>query len=186
MTTRKGLPRLLVFTDPQRTPDLEALAGALPRGSALVYRSFGAPEAEAVAARLVALAHARGARVLIGADAALAARVGADGVHLPERMASRVRAARSGRRGWIVTTAAHSLAAARRARAAGADAAVVSAVFSSRSLSAGRPIGVLRLAAIARAAGLPVYALGGVNDHTAGRLRDVGAAGLAAVEGFRT
>ena len=41
---RKRLPRLLVFTDPQRTPNLEALARALPRGAALVYRSFGAPD----------------------------------------------------------------------------------------------------------------------------------------------
>lgn len=184
--TRKGLPRLLVFTDPQRTPDPEAVARALPRGAALVYRSFGAPEAAAVAARLVATAHARGALVLIGADAELAARVGADGVHLPERLTSPARAARAGNRGWIVTTAAHSLAAARRAKAAGADAAVVSAVFPSRSPSAGRPLGVLRLAAIARGAGLPVFALGGVNDRTAARLKDTGVAGLAAVEGFRT
>lgn len=162
------------------------MARALPRGAALVYRSFGAPEAEAVAARLVALAHAHGALVLIGADAGLAARVGADGVHLPERLASRARAIRSRNPRWIVTAAAHSLTAARRAKLAGADAAVVSAVFPSRSPSAGRPIGVLRLAQIARAAGLPVYALGGVNDRTAGRLKDASVVGLAAVEGFRT
>jgi len=175
-----------VFTDPQRTADPEAVARALPRGAALVYRSFGAPKAEAVAARLVAAAHAKGALVLIGADAALARRVGADGVHLPERLAARARPLRAANPRWIVTAAAHSLAAVRRARAAGADAAVVSAVFPSRSPSAGPPIGALRLAGIVRSAGLPVYALGGVNDRTAARLRRVGVAGLAAVEGFRT
>jgi thiamine-phosphate pyrophosphorylase len=42
----------------------------------------------------------------------------------------------------------------------------------------------LRLAQIARLAGIPVYALGGVNDRTAGRLKDLRLAGLAAVEGF--
>lgn len=183
---RKGSPRLLVFTDPQRTPEPEAVARALPRGAALVYRSFGARDAEAVAARLVAQAHARGALVLIGADPALAARVGADGVHLPERLASRARAVRSRNRRWIVTAAAHSPAAVRRAKAAGADAVVVSAVFPSRSPSAGPPMGALKLAGVVRGAGLPVYALGGVNDRTAGRLRGVGVAGLAAVEGFRT
>jgi thiamine-phosphate pyrophosphorylase len=183
---RKGLPALLVFTDPTRTPDVEALAARLPRGAALVYRSFGAPDAEALARRLVAQAHARGALVLIGADARLAVKVGADGVHLPERLASRARAAHAGNRRWLVTAAAHSPLAVRRARAAGADAAVVSAVFPSRSASAGAPIGPLRLAAIVRGARLPVYALGGVNDRTAGRLRDLGVAGLAAVDGFRT
>jgi thiamine-phosphate pyrophosphorylase len=85
-----------------------------------------------------------------------------------------------------VTTAAHSLRAARRARAAGADAAVVSAVFPSRSPSAGAPMGPLRLAALARAAGLPVYALGGVNEATARRLKDLPLAGLAAVDAFGT
>jgi thiamine-phosphate pyrophosphorylase len=180
---RKGLPRLLVLTDPARTPDLDAMARALPRGAALVYRSFGAADAETCARRLAAIAHARGARLLVGADARLAARSGADGVHLPERAAHRAGALKRARPDWIVTAAAHSPRAARRAAAAGADAAVVSTVFQSRSPSAGRPMGPLRLAALARAAGVPVYALGGVNTRTAARLKDLGLAGLAAVEG---
>lgn len=182
----RGLPRLLVFTDPTRTPDLEALAAGLPPGAALVFRAFGAPDAEAVARRLLKQVRARRGRLLIGADAGLAARIGADGVHLPERAAGRARALKTARPGWLVTAAAHSPAAARAARAAGADAAVVSAVFPSRSPSAGAPLGPLRLAQIARLAGLPIYALGGVNDATAGRLRDLPLAGLAAVEAFRT
>lgn len=184
--TRKGLPRLLVFTDPERTPDLEALAGRLPPGAALVFRAFGAADAEATGRRLLQLVRARGGRLLVGADAQLAARIGADGVHLPERAVARARRLKALRPDWLVTAAAHSPAAARRAQAAGADAAVVSAVFPSRSPSAGRPIGVIRLAQIARMAGLPVYALGGVNNRTAGRLKDTSVAGLAAVDGFRT
>lgn len=183
---RKGLPVLLVFTDPQRTPDPEALARRLPAGAALVYRAFGAADAEVVGRRLLKLVRARRGRLLVGADAWLAARIGADGVHLPERAASQARRLKAARPHWLVTAAAHSGWAARRALAAGADAAVVSAVFPSRSPSAGRPIGVLRLAQIAQQAGLPVYALGGVNDRTAARLGDLPLAGLAAVEGFRT
>jgi len=177
------MPRLLVFTDPQRTPDLEALAARLPFGAALVYRAFGAPEAESVGRRLLRQVRARGGRLLIGADAGLAARLGADGVHLPERSAARARALKARRPGWIVTAAAHSPWAARRARAAGVDGVVVSAVFPSRSASAGAPIGALRLAQIVRLADVPVYALGGVNDRTAGRLKNMRLAGLAAVEG---
>ena len=183
---RKGLPTLLVFSDPERTPDLEALARRLPVGAALVFRAFGAADAEATGRRLLKLVRARRGLLLIGADAGLAARIGADGVHLPERAAFRARRLKASRPDWLVTAAAHSPRAMRRARAAGVDAAVVSAVFPSASPSAGRPIGVLRLAQIARGAGLPVYALGGVNDRTAGRLQDVGLAGLAAVDGFRT
>jgi len=148
-----------------------------------VFRAFGAPDAVAQALRLKAIARARGLTLLIGADARLAAQVGADGVHLPERLAHRARAMR--RPGWLVTSAAHSLTAARRAGAAGCDAAVVSAVFPSASPSAGQAIGPLRVALLARRAGLPVYALGGINDRTARRLKDAGLVGLAAVEGLR-
>lgn len=130
------------------------------------------------------IARARGLTLLVGGDARLAAALAADGLHLPERLARR--APRLRRPGWIVTCAAHSLMAARRAKAAGADAVVVSAIFPSASPSAGPAIGPVRLARLARQAGLPVYALGGVNNKTARRLLDAGLAGLAAVDGLRT
>jgi thiamine-phosphate pyrophosphorylase len=178
---RKALPGLLVFTDPARTPDPVALARRMPRGAGLVYRAFSAADAEAVARKLKAVARARGLFLLIGADAKLAARVGADGVHLPERLAHRARALR--RRGWLVTAAAHS---ARAARAPGVDAVVISAVFPSNSASAGAPMGPVRLAIMARAAGRPAYALGGVTNETARRLLPTGVVGIAAVEAFRS
>jgi thiamine-phosphate pyrophosphorylase len=174
----------LFFTDPARTPDIEAAARRLPKGSAIVYRAFGTADAETQARRLLKIAKARGLLLLIGADAALAARVGAHGVHLPERMAGR--AQRLQRSTWIVTSAAHSAMAARRGLAAGADAVVVSAIFPSNSPSAGKPLGPLRLARLLRAVGGPVYALGGVNDKTARRLLPAGLVGLAAVEALRT
>ncbi|WP_375268081.1 thiamine phosphate synthase [Phenylobacterium sp.] len=178
------LPPLLLFTDPARTPDPMAAAAALPRGSAVVYRAFGAAEAPKIARELRTLTARRGVRLLIGADAALARAVGADGVHLPERLALRAGPLRRARPGWIITAAAHSLPAARRALAAGADAVVVSAVFPSRSASAGPPLGALRFARLVHAAGGPVYALGGVNMKNARRLLASGAVGLAAVEGL--
>ncbi|THD74270.1 MAG: thiamine monophosphate synthase [Phenylobacterium sp.] len=183
---RKGLPHLLFFTDPARTPDACAIAETLPRGAAIVFRAFGAADAEAQALRLKAIARRRGLKLLIGADAQLAARIRADGVHLPERLAANSRRLKAAHLRWIVTCAAHSLQAARRAGAFGADAAVVSAVFASRSPSAGAPIGPLRLAPLVRAAGLPAYALGGINNKTARRLKDAGLVGLAGVEGLRT
>lgn len=149
-----------------------------------MFRAFGATDAVDRGRRLKAIAGARGLKLLVGADACLAARLAADGLHLPERLAAKSR--RSRRRGWIVTCAAHSLAAARRAKAAGADAVVVSAIFASGSPSAGPPIGPVRLALLVRQAGLPVYALGGVNNKTARRLKDAGLVGLAAVGGLRT
>lgn len=180
---RKALPSLLFFTDPVRTPDPEAMAARLPAGSAIVYRHFGAPDAEDRARRLRAITRRRGVKLLIGADAALAARIGADGVHLPERLAHRALALKRAHPRWIVTSAAHSLAAARTSRA---DAVVVSVAFPSKSASAGAALGPIRLAALVRGAGRAAYALGGVNEKTARRLRDAGLIGLAAVDGLRT
>lgn len=183
-TPGKGLPSLLFFTDPARTPDPEAIARSLPRGAAIVFRAFGAPDALDRARRLRAIAGERGLVLLIGADAGLAHAAGAHGVHLPERLAHVARRLKAAHPGWIVTAAAHGEAAARRAARLGADAAVVSPAFPSRSPSAGRPLGPRRLSTITRAAGLPVYALGGITNENARRLLDAGVVGLAAVEGL--
>jgi thiamine-phosphate pyrophosphorylase len=174
---------LLFFTDPVRTPDPAAIAATLPPGAGVVYRHFGAPGAEAVARRLLAVARARGLKLLIGQDAALARRIGADGVHLPERLAPRAAGLKRAHPGWIVTSAAHSVAAARRGRG---DAVVISPALPSRSASAGRPLGPIRLATLVRAAGRPAYALGGIDNKTARRLIDAGLVGLAAVDALRT
>ncbi|MGZ3377679.1 MAG: thiamine phosphate synthase [Phenylobacterium sp.] len=182
---RKALPALLFLTDPQRTPDPEAIAATLPRGAGVVFRAFGAADAVEQAVRLKAIARARGLTLLIGQDGALAARVGADGVHLPERLACRARRLKAAHPGWIVTAAAHSPAAARRALAAGADAVVVSTVFASRSASAGRPMGAVRLALLVRRVKGPVYGLGGIDNKKARLLKDTGLTGLAAVGGFK-
>lgn len=163
-----------------RSPDPEAVAARLPRGSAIVYRAFGAADPQAMALRLKAIARRRGLKLLIGADEALAARVAADGVHLPERLASRAARIRARHPTWLITVAAHSSRAAR----AQVDAVVVSAIFPSNSPSAGRPLGPLRLARIVSTARSPVYALGGVNPTTAARLLGTGVLGIAGVEVF--
>lgn len=166
-----------------RTPDPEAVARRLPPGSAIVFRHFGAPDAEARARRLLAIARAGKLKLLIGRDISLAVRVGADGVHLPERLSHRAGAVKRAHPRWLVTSAAHSLAAA---KAGEADAVVVSVAFPSNSASAGAALGPMRLAMRVRAAGRPAYALGGVTNKTARRLLGAGLVGLAAVDGLRT
>ena len=172
-------PRFWFFTDPERTPEPVARARALPRGAAVVYRHFGAKDRCAVAAALRAV---RGLRLLIGADEALAREVGADGVHLPERLAHRAAALKRSRPSWLVTAAAHSARALRDA--AGADAAVLSPVFASRSRSAGRALGLARAARMAGAASVPVIALGGLTRARADSLLRAGFAGVAGIDLF--
>jgi thiamine-phosphate pyrophosphorylase len=180
----KGLPVVWFVTDPDRTPDPEAIAARLPPGTGVIFRHFGRPGAQALAARLAAVAAERNLVLLIGADAALAAEIGAAGLHLPERRLADATSLKAAHPGWVVTAAAHSADAVRQAEAAGVDAVLLSTVFESRSPSAGAPLGVIGLARIVQATDLPVYALGGVNDRTAGLLVGTGAAGFAAVDGL--
>jgi thiamine-phosphate pyrophosphorylase len=175
------LPALILMTDPARTPDPVASAQRLPPGSAVIYRAFGAPDAARIGRALAAVARRRGLILLVGADASLARAIGADGVHLPERLGHRARALRAAWPHALITVAAHSRQAVRRAERFGADAAVLSSIFASDSPSAGAPLGRVRFGAIARASGLPVYALGGVTMKNAPELLGSGAAGVAAV-----
>jgi thiamine-phosphate pyrophosphorylase len=181
---RSPLPPLVFVTDPARTPDPAAIAARLPQGAGVIYRAFGAADAVGIAQRLRRVADARGLILLIGADADLAARVGADGVHLPERLIGQGRRLRARRPQWLLTAAAHNARAVRRAHLAGLDAALVSPVFTSLSPSANGALGPIRFASLVRLARLPVYALGGVNGGTASRLLSTGAVGLAAVQGL--
>ncbi|MGZ8363802.1 MAG: thiamine phosphate synthase [Caulobacteraceae bacterium] len=176
-----GLPVLWLFTDPLRVPDPVAAAEAMPAGSGVIYRPFAASDRKAVARALAGVARRLGLTLLIGGAPALARTCGAAGVHLPERFAHRAPAVRSAWPEGIVTAAAHSAAAIARAERSGAHAAFVSPVFESPSPSAGKPLGVRRFRRLVQAAGLPVYALGGVDMKTAPELLGSGAAGIAAI-----
>lgn len=174
-----AIPSLYLFTDPLRLPDPFAAAARLPRGAAVVYRHFGAADRFAVARGLARLARRRGLVLLVAADPDLAARVGADGVHWPERLLP-------SRRGneRIVTAAAHSAAAAARAFAAGMDCCVLGPLLPTASSSGRRPLGLFRASQTARAAPGRVIGLGGINVSSAPLLVGRGFAGIAAVEGL--
>lgn len=174
---RPPIPALFFFTDPARTPDPVACALRLPRGAAVVYRHFGASDRARTARRLSLICRARGLLLLIAADPDLAQRTGA-GVHWPERLLSSMPSRQTE---GLVTAAAHSSAAVADASRFGVSACVLGPVFATRSASANAPLGLFRASQIARAAGTPVIALGGIDAKTARRLVGRGFAGIAAV-----
>lgn len=177
--SRPGWPRLLFFTDPDRTPRPWETAGRLPRGSGVVFRHFGQAGAKDTAVRLRDATLEQGGLLLIGLDAELAEAVGADGVHLPERALDQAASIRTARPDWWITGAAHSVAAS---EATGLDALVVSPVFPAGGLSARRPaLGLTAFAASVRIASCPAYALGGINSSNARSLIGSGTCGLAGV-----
>ena len=172
------------MSDPDRTPDALAVARALPKGAALIYRHFGANDRKDIARQLRAISAENGLQFLVGQDVVLAETVDADGVHIPERELTAAKKIREQYSGWIVTAAAHSLDAVRKCAAADLDACIVSPVFASDSISAKNPLGVLKLTEMVKAAPIPIIALGGINANTAEKLLGSGVAGLAGVSGF--
>ena len=189
---RRRLPALILLTDEFRLADPSAVVARLPRGSAIILRHYGLadPERAALASKLRGLTRARGILLLIAAQGGtsndLARAVGADGIHLPEwRVRQGAWRALGGRKpNMLVTAAAHSWTALRRASAWGADAALLSPVFATVSHGAVRPLGPLRFAAWARMSAIPVYGLGGIDRRSAARLRQTRASGLAGVGGL--
>lgn len=176
-----GLPPAFFLTDPARTPEPEAVVAGLPRGWGVIYRHFGAEDREAVARRLLKLCRKRGILLLIGADAALAAKIGADGVHWPARLAEASRKWRG--RFKIQTMSGHFGDNPGNFRQFPVNAILFSTVFRSKSASAGAAIGALRFRKLAATLPCPVYALGGVNPDNG--LSIANAAGLAAIDGWR-
>jgi thiamine-phosphate pyrophosphorylase len=177
-----ALPPLILVTDRRRLADPLAAAARLPRGSAVLLRHYCDPDRARLAAALARLCRKRGLVLLVGADARLAARIGAGGLHLPEALVARRRWRR--RPGWLVTAAAHGEAAVRRAARAGVDACLLSPVFATASHPGARALGPVRFARLAHRAAVPVYALGGIDMRSARRLATGGACGIAAVGAF--
>lgn len=165
----RALPAIVLMTDDARKVDWVAAVAALPRGSAVVVRHRDAKGRERLARLLRPVCHARRVALLIADDAALAQRVGANGVHVPERQLARLPGIRARNARWLVSCSAHGAAAVLRANRLAADAIFVSPVFATASHPDHRALGVTRFAALVCGGGA-VYALGGIEMKTIRRL----------------
>ena len=178
-----GLPPLLFFTDPDRTPRPWETSARLPPGSAVVYRAFGAADAVETGRRLREATTDRGLKLLVGLDADLAQTLAADGVHLPEREAYSAPAIRAAHPSWLITAAWHGGPTSIQAL----DALVLSPIFPAGGASADKPsLGIVAFQERAQSVPLPVYALGGIKAANAASLTGTGACGLAAIDAIQS
>ncbi len=156
---------------------LERALAKLPRGSGLIYRHYHlkGPDRLARFRTLRRIARARG-HVVVLADSALTAREwGADGIY------GSPRALWPRRAGLLHLATAHDMAELGLAARLGADAALLSPVFPTRSHPGGRTLGAVRFRLLARQAALPVIALGGMDAR---RARSLGWKRWAAIDGL--
>jgi thiamine-phosphate pyrophosphorylase len=173
---RFALPSLVLMTDDDRLPDPAAAAWALPRGSLVTVRARDRTARARLAGTILSIARARYLFVLVADDPELAARAGADGLHLPEAKAQTASHWRACHPRWLITVASHGQKPVPDA----ADAVLLSAIFPTRSHNDRAPLGPLKAAFMAQRLSKPVYALGGIDARNAGRLSGA-FAGIAAI-----
>jgi len=172
------------MTDETRSGQLTGVIERMPKDSVLIFRHYGITDRALAARQVVRACHKRHIRCLIAADALLARRCKADGVHLPEHMLRGAPVRRFAPIGWWVTGAAHCRASVRRAQSRNLTAVLLSPVFASRSHPEGKLLGTLAFATIAHSTRIPLIALGGVHPHHFRRLAAAGACGVAGIDLF--
>lgn len=157
----------------------------MPAGAAVIFRDYDAPRRESLARRYLSICRGRGVFFLVAGDAALAARLGADGVHWPAfgKGVAAAPFATAGNR-LIATASCHDGAALSAAAAQGASLALLSPVFPTQSHRGAASLGIARFKALAGASPIPVLALGGVDETVAPPLAGPNVAGIAAISAF--
>lgn len=181
---RLQLPALYVISAVARFgPDAFAarLTRLLEAGVRLVQLREPGMSAEqlcACAARLAALCHRFGARLLVNSAPELAVAAGADGVHLNSRRLNALRSRPLDADFWVAASC-HDLDELRHAEAIDADFAVLSPVKPTSSHPAVSALGWDRFRELCRAVSLPVYALGGMVPGDLPVAQQAGAQGIA-------
>jgi len=156
-----------------------ALAGIAP-GTVLVQvreKQLGGRDLVALVSRVVAVAHARGARVVVNDRVDVALACGADGAHLPESGLAVAEARALLGAGGLLGASVHGEAGARARR--DASYLVMGPVWDSP----GKPASGLDALrdAVAAASGTPVFAVGGIDPERAALARGCGAWGVAVI-----
>lgn len=180
--------RLYAVTDRAWAADEDALLAqieaAIDGGAAMVQlrekhldNAAFLKEAE----RFVALCRRKGALSIINDNVEIAARTGADGVHVGQEdlEAGRVRELLGPDK--LIGVSAHTVAEALAAQAAGADYLGVGAMFPTGTKQDTRPVSYDTLKAICAAVDIPVVAIGGIGAGNVAELAGSGIAGVAVV-----
>lgn len=123
-----------------------------------------------------------GARLIINDRVDIALAVGADGVHIGQEDMPYTAARKLLGSGRIIGVTVHGVEEAVEAEAAGADYLGVSPIFATGTKGdAGEPCGTSTLAAIRRAVGIPIAAIGGIDIENAGEVIAAGADMVCAI-----
>lgn len=163
----QSLPNIWLISDQRNDATLEDALKWMPRSSGFIYRHYHLPGSQRWTRfqELRRIAKEREHAIIL-ADSALTAREwGADGIYgAPRSLYPK-------RRGLIQLATVHSLRELAEAHRKGADGALISPVFTTRSHPGGTVLGPVRFRLLAKHANIPVIALGGMSPARARALQ---------------
>jgi len=181
-------PPLLLVTDRRqaRRPLLEIVGAALGAGCrwiSLREKDLPADEQVPLARLLLPMIRRHGARLSIHGGTALARLAGVDGVHLPSGADAAAARAELGPQ-KLIGVSIHTVTEAEAIDAAVVDYALAGPAFETVSKPGyGPEIGRKGLAEMARAARVPLLAIGGINTVRVAEVIAAGCAGVAVMGG---
>jgi 8-oxo-dGTP diphosphatase len=177
---------LITGADPADAPGfLRRLQTSLAAGIGLVQlRAHAVADVDyrGLAREAFALCEGAGAKLVLNRDPQLVADLPAHGLHL-QAAALWGQPARPGGAD-LVGASCHTAADLKRAAALGLDYALLGPVMPTATHPKAATLGWSGFAALADAAALPVYALGGLSENDLQRSFGHGAQGIAAISGF--
>ena len=168
------LPSLWLMTDEKMGEALLPSVSALPKGSGVVFRHYGAANRRALFIKVQRIARRRRLLLVLAGSGKEWIGWKANGVH--NRSAHKS--------GQLRTAPVHTIPERIAAERAGASLLFVSSVFPTSSHKDARPLGFSGFGRIVRDAKCPVIALGGMTAKRARALRPFRIYGWAAIDGL--
>jgi thiamine-phosphate diphosphorylase len=186
--TRPVVPRLHLVTNrrlcgdrPQAAIVAEAARGGL---GAVQLREMDLAPVELLKEAEALLPVLGSALLIVNGQVDVARAVGAAGVHLPGDAAPIAAARAALGAAALIGRSIHSLEEARAAEAEGVDYVILGTIFATDSKPGRAPAGLSLVSTVARAVGLPVIAIGGIDESNVAATIAAGAWGVAVMSGI--
>lgn len=172
----KILPRTWLMSDPRFGDRLYQSVQKLPRGSGVIMRHYDDPNRQEIYKNLARICRRRGLKLILAGDAERCLKYNAEGYYYgrPQKIRKRYNS--------ITLFGVHDEHEIRKAQILGADAYMVSPIYSTNSHKGQRPLGLLRFRKLSRLCDKPVIALGGMNQARFHSIKHVH--GFAAIDGL--
>jgi 8-oxo-dGTP diphosphatase len=163
---------------------LKSLENQLKNGLQLIQlreKMLVEPASMGLAEQLLGLVHEFGAKLMINNDINFALKIGAHGVHLNSQQLMNLheKPAELTAKNMLISASCHNAAELEKAQQLDLDFVVLSPVNVTKSHENELPLGWDNFAGLIQNISLPVYALGGMQQHDLAKALSCGARGIA-------